>query len=108
MPPSSPGYGLEDRRRVLLRPVDGEGAAIHEHYHERLAGSGERLKQLTLDGGQRDVSAVASAEALDVYRHFFAFEIGREADEGDDDIRLLCCGNCPVPQSLARRAAAPA
>ncbi len=29
---------------------------------------------------------LASAEALDVYRHLFALEIGREADEGYDNI----------------------
>ena len=92
--------GFEDRRRVLLRPVDGQSAAVHKHDHQRLAGRGQRFEQLTLHGGQGDVGAVASAEALDVYRHLFALEIGREADEGNDDIGLFGHGDGFVAESV--------
>jgi hypothetical protein len=42
-----------------------------------------------LSGRESDVGAVATGEAGDVYGHLFAFEIGREAYEGDDYVRLL-------------------
>ncbi len=42
-----------------------------------------------MGGGEGDVGAVATGEAGDVDRHLFAFEVGREADEGDDYIGFL-------------------
>src|ERR1700716_1748318 len=47
------------------------------------------FEELLLRGGQGDVGAVAAREAGDVYGHLFAFEVGGEADEGEDYVGLF-------------------
>src|SRR5262249_24334450 len=81
--------GFEDGVGVLLGPGDCEGGAVHEDYDEGFAGGFGGFKELLLGGGQGDVGAVASGEARDVHGHLFAFEVGREADEGENYIGLL-------------------
>ena len=56
---------------------------------EWFAGGFGGFEQLLLCGGQRDVGAVAAGEAGDVDGHLFAFEVGREADEGEDYVGFL-------------------
>ena len=73
----------------MLSPVDGEGGAVHEDDDERFAGGLRGFEKLLLRGGQRDVGAVAAGEAGDVDGHLFAFEVGGETDEGEDDVGLL-------------------
>ena len=73
----------------MLRPGDGEGGAVHEDDNERFAGGFGGFKELLLCGGQRDVRAVSAGEAGDVDGHLFAFEVGGEADEGDDYVGLF-------------------
>ena len=74
---------------MFLRPVDRERAAVLQDDDERLAGGGEGFEQLLLRGGQIDGGAVAAGEAFELDGHLFAFERGREADEGDGDVGLL-------------------
>ena len=91
--------GFEDGGGVLLRPVDGEGAAVLQNDDERLAGGGDGFEKLLLRGGQVDAGAVAAGEAFEVDGHLLAFELGREADEGDGHVGLLCGGDGFVAQS---------
>ncbi len=51
--------------------------------------AGECLEQIFLNGWERDRGAIAAAEAVEMDGHFFALKVGREADAGDDDVRLL-------------------
>ena len=78
---------------MLLRPVDGEGAAVEEDDDEGFAGGREGFEELLLRGGELDVGAVAAGEAFDVNGHLFAFELGGEADEGEDDVGFLGGGD---------------
>ena len=84
---------------MLLRPVDGEGAAVLQDDDERLAGGRDGFEKLLLRGGQVDAGAVAAGEAFEVDGHLLAFERGREADEGDGDVGLLCGGDGFVAES---------
>ena len=79
---------LDDRRRVLLRPVDRERAAVHEHQDDGLARGDDRFKQFFLRVGQVQVGAVAAAEAFDTHVHLLAFERRREAERHDDHVRF--------------------
>ncbi len=55
VPPSSPGYQASRMAcGVLLRPVDGEGAAVLQDDDERLAGGGDGFEEFLLYGGQVD------------------------------------------------------
>ncbi len=76
--------GFEDGVRVLLGPGYREGGAVHEDDDERFAGGLRGFEELLLCGRQGDVGAITAREAGDVYGHLFAFEVGREADEGYD------------------------
>ncbi len=78
---------LQDRVRVLVRPVDRERAAAHQHHHERLARRLHGLEQLLFLARQVEARAIAALEAGLVDARLLAFEVGGDADDGDHDVR---------------------
>ena len=94
---------LEQCIRVLVGPRHSQRAAGREHHNQRLARRAQRFEQVLLRRGKFNAGAVAAVEAVDVHIHLFAFKIGREADECDDGIGVLCRLN-----GLARANCSPA
>ena len=82
--------GFEKRVRVLLSPIDGEGAAVEQNDDHGLAGFGDGFEQFLLNVGQGDVSAVSAGEALGVDAHLFALKARGEADERDHGVGFFC------------------
>jgi hypothetical protein len=80
--------GFENGTGMFVGPVDGEGAAAGEDDHERFAGSGEGFEENLLGGGKSDVSAIAPEETGVAVFGLLAFELGSDADDGDDDVRF--------------------
>ena len=73
---------------MLLRPVDRERAAAHEHDDDGLARGGDGPEQVLLRFRQVEVRAVAAAEALDLHVHLLALERGRKPQRHDDHVRF--------------------
>ncbi len=71
---------------ILFDPRIGDFAAGHIDDNQRLAGGLDGFQHLLLRLGQDQAGAVAAVEARIVDLHFFAFEIGRQADKGDDGV----------------------
>src|SRR5208283_2844084 len=63
---------LDNCRHMLVGPVYGEGAAIHEQQNCGLPGGMHAFQKLLLRGGQINPRTVATAKTLRVDLHFFA------------------------------------
>jgi hypothetical protein len=53
----------------------------------------ERGQQFPLRRRQGDVRPVTTFEPQQVDRHLLALELRRDAQDGDDDVRLFCGGD---------------
>ena len=78
--------GLEDRGSVLLSPVDRNSAAGGENDDERFTSRSERFEKLLLRFGEIEVETVAAEKAGIAVFGFFAFQLSREANDGDDGV----------------------
>ena len=85
--------GFEDCVGVVFGPVDAEGAAVHEHDDQRLAGGRHCFEQFLLGLGQIEAGAIATFEAFFADGHLFAFEFAGDANDGYDDVRVFCGGD---------------
>jgi len=83
--------GLQDGGDVLRGPGDADGAAPQQDQDHRLAQGVEALQKLLLGPGQGQVGAVAPGKAGDLDGHLFALQVGRETQDGDDDVGILRC-----------------
>jgi hypothetical protein len=78
---------------MFVDPVDGQGTAVHENHGERLAGGCHGFDQVFFRLGKIDAGAISAEESRFAHRHFFAFELARNAHDGDHNIGILCRGN---------------
>lgn len=85
--------GLYNRWQVAIRPVDGHGAAAHQHEHDGLAERGHTLQQPLLRGGQVEARSVAAFEAGRREAQLFTLDAGREPRHHDDEICLARSGD---------------
>jgi hypothetical protein len=74
---------------MLVDPVDGQGAAIHENHGERLAGGCHGFDQFFFRLGKIDAGAISAEESRLGDRHLFAFKLTCDAHDGDDGIGIL-------------------
>ena len=77
---------------MLLRPVHGKSAAVHQHHDERLADCLHRFKQGFLRLRQIQAGAIAAFESRKIDLHLLAFQARRDADYGDHQIGPACIG----------------
>ena len=49
----------------------------------------ERFQHLLLNGGKINAGAVAATETVDLDRHFFTFQSGRNTADEDDHVRIF-------------------
>ncbi len=80
---------FDDGVGVLLLPVRGQSAAVHEHHNQGLAGRGHRLHQGLFRFGHLQVGAVSAEEAGLVDRHLFPFQTACDANDRDNDISIF-------------------
>ena len=81
--------GLENGIGIVLGPAQIDRAAVHRHHGQRLARSLRLGQQFALIGGQFERGLVAPVKALDLDRHFLAFQLGGQAHHGQHDIGIL-------------------
>ncbi len=87
---------FDDGIRVLLRPIHGQRAAIHQHHNQRFTGGCKRLQHLLLRSGQFNAGAVAAVESFDVHRHLLPFQLRRKSNERHHHVCLLCSLHCSL------------
>ena len=88
--PACPGYQASRMASAFCwAQLTARARAVHQHDDERFAGGFGGFEKLLLRGGEGDVGAVAAGEAGDLDGHLFAFEVGREADEGEGDVGFV-------------------
>ena len=75
---------------MIVDPVHGQRAAVHEHNHYRLAGRDHAFNECFLGRGQIDAGAVAAQESRLAHRHLFAFKLAGDAHGSNHDIGSLC------------------
>ena len=85
--------GLQDGISVLLRPVHRQSATTHEHHDQWFAGGLGRFQQLALFRRHIQAGAIAALEPGNLQRRFLAFQVGSNADCGDDDVGLARGGH---------------
>ena len=85
--------GFENRGSVIVGPIDGESAATGEYDDERFTGGGKSLEELLLRGGETDVGAIAAEEAGIAIFTLLTFEVGSDADDGDDNVGFASEGS---------------
>src|SRR5215831_9326848 len=71
---------------MLVGPIDSERTACRENNDQGLARGGEGLEEFFLSPGKVNVGAVAAEEAGIAVVALFAFEVGGDANDGDDDV----------------------
>ena len=71
---------------MFVGPIDSERTACGENNDQGLAGGGEGLEEFFLRPGKINVGAVAAEEAGIAVVALFAFEVGGDANDGDDDV----------------------
>src|SRR5437879_5998794 len=77
---------------MRLLPVHAQRTTVHQHDDERLARRSHSLHQVFRWLGQIQSGAVSTGEARLIHRHLLAFKTARDADYGDNHVRILSCG----------------
>ncbi len=75
---------LHNRVRMLIGPIDRNGAARGQHDNQRFARRFYVLEQLLLYRGQANIRTFAAIESVDMKAPLLTFKARRETYECDD------------------------
>src|SRR4029077_5552134 len=83
--------GIDDGVGMIVGPIHGQGAAVHEYNDKWFAGSLERSQQCLFFSRKIEAGAVTSAETGQLQLHFLALKLRGNAYDRDDRVGLSRC-----------------
>ena len=79
---------VDDGGQILVCPIDGKGAAVHEDKSERFAETCKSFEKVFLRFRQAQVCPVTAGEAFQLDSHFLPLQLRGDSHDGDDLVRL--------------------